>query len=257
MTTRTRGRAGGGGRGLTRPQVRDVLSMLYPEQQIGLWGLGDNALTQVKDASRRQNHGVYSGTGVTLNQPGLNNGGCALFDGTNGFANVYSAQLATDLNNQELTAAILVKMLSSTPWTDGNQHYGLRFGVDGNNFISLSKGATNGQLIADYRAGGTVKQASSTGNTDLDWFLFVMTVSKAADQLKAYKWQLDKPGGQIGTTTTGLGTWSGALAATLCCLGASITTPSNVHSGWLMGGALWTKAIPEQDLQYAAAQLFA
>jgi len=258
MTTRTRPRGGGGAPTLRPAQVLDVLSMLYPQQQIGLWILDDNGLAQVKDRSRQQNHGVYSGTGVTLNQPGHRNTSSALFDGSAGYANVYSAGLAADFNTEELTAAILVRMLSSTPWTDGNAHYFLRLGVDANNFISLWKSTSNNTLASDYRAGATVKQITVAAQADLDWFLLVMTVSKAADQYKLWKRSpLDGARGmQIGSTLTGLGTWSGALAASLCVLGASITTPSNVHSGWLLGGALWTKAIPEIDLQAAGDALF-
>jgi len=259
MTTRTRPRAGGGGRGLTRPQVRDVLSMLYPQQQIGLWMLNDNGLAQVKDRSRQQNHGVYSGTGVTLNQPGYRNTSSALFDGAAGFANVYSAQLATDFNTEELTLAILVRMLSSTPWTDGNAHYFFRLGVDANNTVALRKNTTNNQLGAEYTAGGTAKALTASGHADLDWFLLVLTVSKAADQFKLWKRSpLDGARGmQIGSTLTGLGEWSGALASNLCVLGATSTVPGNPHSGWLLGGALWTKAIPEVDLQAAGDALFA
>jgi hypothetical protein len=94
--------------------------------------------------------------------------------------------------------------------------------------------------------------------TDTDWFLLLLTVSKAADQLKFWKRSpLDGARGmQIGTTQTGLGTWAGTLASTLCVLGAQVTTPTQVHSGWLLGGALWTKAIPEIDLQAAGDALF-
>jgi hypothetical protein len=232
--------------------------MLYPEQQIGLWMLDDNGLAQVKDRSRQQNHGVYSGTGVTLNQPGHRNTSSALFDGSAGYANVYSAGLAADFNTGELTVAILVRMLSSTPWTDGATRYGVRFAVDTNNAVGLYKGGTNNQLVGLYNAGGTSKTVLTTGHADLDWFLLVLTVSKAADQLKFWKRSplAGARGMQIGSTVTGLGTWAGALAATTCTLGADATTPTLVHSGWLLGGALWTKAIPEVDLQAAGDALF-
>jgi hypothetical protein len=236
--------------------VVDVLSMLYPQQQIGLWGLDDNGLAQVKDRSRRQNHGVYAASGVTLNQPGYRNTSSALFDGSAGYANVYSAGLAADFNAEELTLAILVKMLNATVMGDGQQRYGARFAADANNTISLWKNGS-AQLVATYTAGGTAKNVTVSGHNDPDWFWLVLTVSKAADALKLYKFGMLGPGGQIGSTQTSLGVWAGALAANLACLGAASTTPTTMHSGWLMGGALWTKAIPEQDLQYAAAQLFA
>jgi hypothetical protein len=85
-----------------------------------------------------------------------------------------------------------------------------------------------------------------------------MTVSKAADQLKFWKRSpaAGARGMQLGSTLTGLGTWAGTLASTLCNLGAYDTTPIEPHSGWLLGGALWTKAIPEVDLQAAGDALF-
>jgi hypothetical protein len=256
MTTRTRGR--GGAPALRPPQVLDVLSMLYPQQQIGLWMLNDNGLAQVKDRSRRQNHGVYSGTGVTLNQPGHRNTSSALFDGSAGYANVYSAGLAADFNSEELTLAGLVKMNASV-WADGIARYCVgRLGADASNYIGILKGATANQLIARYIAGASSKTVTVTVTPTVDWFLLLMTVSKAADQLKFWlRSPLDGARGmQIGSTTTGLGTWSGALAAGDTVLGAGATTPANPHSGWLLGGALWTKAIPEIDLQAAGDALF-
>lgn len=255
MTTRTRPR-GGGAPTLRPPQVLDVLSMLYPEQQIGLWMLDDNGLAQVKDRSRQQNHGVYSGTGVTLNQPGHRNTSSALFDGSAGYANVYSAGLNADFNNQELTLAILGKMASGT-WTDGLAHHFFRFAADTNNEVYIRKSTTNGTLEARYKANSTDKVITVGSQSDLDWFLMVMTVSVAADQLKFWKRSpLEGARGmQIGATQTGLGAWAGALASTQVVLaGFNTTTPT--HSGWLLGGALWTKAIPEVDLQAAGDALF-
>jgi hypothetical protein len=194
---------------------------------------------------------------VTLNQPGHRNTSSALFDGAAGYANVYSAGLAADFNSEEVTLAILVKMLNSTIWGDGNNHTLARFAVDANNELTLLKN-NSAQLVGAYRAGGALKQAVVSGITDLDWFLLLMTVSKAADQLKLWKRSPTDGarGMQIGSTQTSLGTWAGTLAATVCCIGASVTTPSQVHSGWLLGGALWTKAIPEVDLQAAGDALF-
>ena len=258
MTTRTRPRGGGGAPTLRPAQVLDVLSMLYPEQQIGLWMLDDNGLAQVKDRSRQQNHGVYSGSGVTLNQPGHHNTSSALFDGSAGYANVYSAGLAADFNSEELTLAILVKMLNGGVWTDGALRFAVRVGADGNNFVQITKPAASNTLSLEYRAGGTAKANTIAGHADLDWCLLVMTVSVAAHQCKAYKRSADAGarGMQIGSTLTGLGTWAGALNAGLCVLGGDDTTPVSVHSGWLLGGALWTKAIPEVDLQAAGDALF-
>ena len=259
MTTRTRPRGGGGAPTLRPAQVLDVLSMLYPEQQIGLWMLDDNGLAQVKDRSRQQNHGVYSGTGVTLNQPGHRNTSSALFDGSAGYANVYSAGLAADFNTEELTLAIVVKMLNAGVWTDGAVRHAMAFGVgDGNNFAHILKQNTNNTIALQYKAGGSLKAVTVAGQADLDWCLLLMTVSKAANQLKAFKRSPAEGarGMQIGSTQTGLGTWSGALGATVCCIGSISTSPANMHSGWLLGGALWTKAIPEVDLQAAGDALF-
>jgi hypothetical protein len=254
--SRTRGR--GGAPALRPPQVLDVLSMLYPQQQIGLWGLDDNGLAQMKDRSRQQNHGVYSGTGVTLNQPGYRNTSSALFDGSAGYANMYSAGLAEDFNSQELTLAILMRMLNSGVWTDGALRFAVRIGADGNNFVQITKPTASNTLNLEHRAGGTAKANTVAGHADLDWFLLAMTVSVAADQAKAYKRSADAGarGMQIGSTLTGLGTWAGALNSGLCVLGGDDITPVSVHSGWLMGAALWTKAIPEVDLQAAGDALF-
>jgi len=258
MTIRTRPRGGGGAPTLRPPQVLDVLSMLYPEQQIGLWMLNDNGLAQVKDRSRQQNHGVYAASGVTLNQPGYRNTSSARFDGSAGYANVYSAGLAADFNSEELTLALLGKMLNAGVWTDGAARVLAHFAADANNSIQVTKNTTTNEIDARYIAGGTNKTVTVGGHSDLDWFLLVMTVSKAADQLKYWKRSptFGARGMQIGATQTGLGTWAGALAATLCVLAATSTAPSFVHSGWLLGGALWTKAIPEVDLQAAGDALF-
>ena len=204
---------------------------------IGYWPLWEAAGVTAADQSAQANNGSY--TGVDLAQPGIGDGNtCPYFGGSGDYVNVYSAGLASDFNSQELTVALWVKVNAASFWTDAAYHYIIRLGADVANVISFDKQNTNNSLQLAYTAGGTTDQYYGTGHSDTGWIHLALTVSKAADQLKAYK-----NGSQIGATQTTLGAWVGSLASTLSVIGAQNTTPAAVHNGYIAHVALWTMAL--------------
>ena len=85
----------------------------------------------------------------------------------------------------------------------------------------------NAQVNIAWDAGSTVKAVTDASlASTLNWFQIGLTVDKTGDKVIAYI-----NGAQVGSTQTGLGTWAGALAATLCNIGAAATTPTAVWSG--------------------------
>ena len=111
----------------------------------------------------------------------------------------------------------------------------------GGNFIWMRKMGSADTFNLTYRAATTDKSVTFT-NALAGWNNLALTWSKAADEMKAYL-----NGVQVGSTQTGLGTWSGALFSTLCTVGAQTTTPTFIWSGWLAHAAVWnTPLTPTQ-----------
>ncbi len=80
-----------------------------------------------------------------------------------------------------------------------------------------------------------------------NWSIYkslVITVDKAADQLKGYV-----AGAQVGSTVTGLGNWAGALAATSTLIGAVSTAPSGLIKGTIAHVILLNRAATLAEIQ--------
>jgi hypothetical protein len=212
---------------------------------IAYWPLdeasGSAALCHVNPAQ----NGAF--TGVTLGQTGIGDGGtCPLFDGTNDFCNIYSTTLNSVLSKTKFSALAWFKVDSVAQWTDGGVRYVLCFVVDASNAIMMRKSSQNNYFRWYYKAGGTNKNVLKTGITETGWVFTGMTVDTVADQLKAY-WFVDGVGGQVGATTTLLGTWAGDLQATYSHIGAYSTTPTNPWYGHLAHVALYNDVLTLAD----------
>jgi len=152
--------------------------------------------------------------------------GCLSFDGGD-LANIYSSSLNSAFNKSEGSISLWTKVSGSGVWTDSTNRYMFYAAADVNNAIYLAKTSTSNTLQLYYAAGGTGKSVSSTlvgGSTD--WIHLTLTWSKSADQMKAYI-----NGNQVGTTQTGLGTWSGNFSSTAVVIGATNTSAANPWSG--------------------------
>ncbi len=172
------------------------------------------------------------------------------FDGTNDVVNIYSGSLNSALNATEGSIVAWAKVSGSGVWTDGVQRKIVTILADTSNRFDLYKQTTNNTIILSQVHGGTTSTVSTTslgGSTS--WFQVAITWNKAADQFKAYV-----NGAQIGTTQTGLGTWTGNLASTNTIIGSSTSSGANPWSGMINDVRLYTRALSPEEIaaQYNA-----
>lgn len=92
-------------------------------------------------------------------------------------------------------------------WTDGNVRYGIRWLVDGANFIMLRKAAAANTVEWVYSASGTLELVSRAGITTTDWFHMGMVWSRAEDFMQPYF-----QGAAEGLPQTGIGNWTGTFS---------------------------------------------
>lgn len=207
---------------------------------IAYWPLAESSGTVTTDESGNGRNGVYKAAGEPLlGQTGIGDGRTsALFDGTNDYADIFSASLAAAFVAGELTVQSWFKINAAGVWSDATDRRPLNLRADANNRLNMNKTATANQVACTYVAGGTSKGVNFTTAGPLTWVHLAMTVSKSADQLKFYV-----NGVQQGATQTGLGTWAGALASGVCVIGASDLVGSAEWSGNLAHVAVWGSAL--------------
>ena len=95
--------------------------------------------------------------------------------------------------------------LNTDAWSDGTARYALYLYTDANNYLLLYKPDTGDALVAYRNAGGTPSFETIVTDGTSAWQAVAITWSESGDAFKVY---LD--GVQVGTTQTGLGSWSGA-----------------------------------------------
>ena len=211
---------------------------------IGYWPLWEPSGAVAEDLSPEKNNGAY--TAVTLRAAGIGDGRTAgSFDGSTSYCNIYSAGLNTDFNGQEFTVLLWARVNAASVWTDASDRRLITLMVDSNNLISIRKTATANQLLWFYKAGGVQFGPASTAYATTDWLVLAMTASKSGDQFKIFA-----QGAQVGSTSTGLGLWSGSLLSTQALIGAYSTTPDQLWHGSIAHVALWKKALSPAQIQF-------
>lgn len=208
---------------------------------IGYWPLAEAiGSTVVVDESGNGRNGVYKAAGEPiLAQTGIGDGRTsALFDGSNDFANVYTAGLSGAFNSAEGTIAIWFKVSAAGVWTDATARRSMFLQVDVNNRIRFEKTTTNNQLAGVYIAGGTTSTVLFTTAGPAGWTHLALTWSKSADQMKFFV-----NGTQQGATQSGLGVWAGALSASGVTLGAATTAATQPTAGYLAHAAVWASVL--------------
>lgn len=212
---------------------------------IGYWRLDDASSQTATDYSPQNNHGSYSS--VAIGQAGIGDNRLASsFDGTNSFVNIYSAALNSDFSGAAGTLLVWAKVANAGVWTDNTARWAVGILADANNLLRVMKWTDNA-LYLSHAGGGTLVQVAIV-TTPTEYFSLAMTWSAAADELKGYL-----NGVQSGVTQTGLGTWTGSLAATGATVGASNTTPSNPWSGSIAHCALWNVALTASEVGHVSA----
>lgn len=148
-----------------------------------------------------------------------------LWDGTNDYADIFTAALAGAWNPAALSAFLFIKVASGA-WTDATIRYLFNIQVNGANRVYIRKNGTNNQLRAFYAAASSNKVIDSTaigGSTD--WNGLGLTAAAAADEFKFFI-----NGSQVGSTLNTIGTWT-ASPIVSALVGSQPTAPSNVFNG--------------------------
>lgn len=228
-------------------------SLIYTQKvqalgPVGYWPQAEPSGTIMFDESGNGRNGIYSG--MTLGNLGIGDGRTASgSDGATTYANAYSASLAAAFSGSELTIG---GWFSANAWASASNRRGVYFAVDASNRAYLEQITTLNQIQAVYIAGGVAKSVTFTTPGTGGFFLFLMTVSKSGDAMKAYYADATTPFAQIGTTQTALGVWSGSLGATSTLIGASSTVPSNVWNGKIAHIMAFNRVLPAASLSSLA-----
>lgn len=205
---------------------------------LGYWKLDEVSGTTAVDSSGNGHHGTYAS--VLLDQvdgAGPTMGRAPYFNGLTGCQVTVAPSILSAINVSEGTMMIWFKAASSTLWTsDNTDRLFFEFGTDLSNRCGIAKTGpwmnydARGQVIL-----GGVTDAVNYDAQGVDWFCFVITWSKSADQMKFYV-----NGAQVGATQTALGTYSGT--PTVCYIGRFIGGGA-VMLGYGHHAAIWTTAL--------------
>jgi hypothetical protein len=212
------------------PLYSDLVLSLSP---LAYWPLNETSGTTAVDLVGAHN-GAY--TGVDLGQaqtPFI----APLFDGTSDYCNIYSTWLNSNWNPALGSIAIWVKVYDAAVLTDGAIRDCIKLRADLQNFVDISRTATDNQFGIYYKAGNVSKSVTPTISATT-WQHLALTWDVASNQMIAYV-----NGEQSGATQTSLGTWVGALSTSQTIIGANVTTPNAVWSGWLAHAAIWTRVL--------------
>lgn len=170
-------------------------------------------------------------------------------DGVTDYINLYSPEFASAFLGNEFTLNFLFKPYGVDYWSDGIDRSLLYWLADSNNFIRIYGGGTN-TMIFRVKAGGVQKLYSYPTSSPTNWQMITITHSEASDSEK-YFFQ----GNQVGTTQTGLGTWSGSPLFSYCTFMAQNNASNEPVRGW--GGIMLyaTKAATDEEVQYISELL--
>lgn len=135
--------------------------------------------------------------------------------------NIYSADLNTAMNKNEGSIVCWIKVPTTAQWAESStQRYLYIAGSTSNRFIIQHSSANTIGVIRT--AGGTSKTVSiDMSSTPTTWQCIIVTYSVTNNEMKVYL-----NGVQQGTTQTS-GSFSGSLATTTCCIGATDTSGTN------------------------------
>ena len=115
--------------------------------------------------------------------------------------------------------------------------------VDTNNQLGMAYLNSTTKMRFQYKAGGTNKKIDHSVSIENDgnWHHVVVTWDTSADQLKGY---ID--GSQVGSTVTGLGTWSGTINAFR--VGANSIADNSYVNGHIDQVAIFTSVVSASTL---------
>jgi len=204
--------------------------------------MGESAgLTAVDEVNSPSWAGTYNG-GITLGQTGIGDGStCPLFDGVDGYVNVFSAALQGAFNGAEGSVMAYARMSGAGVWTDGITRVIVHCQADGYNYVNILKLNTPNNTLRWRYVANDVVEAVTLVTTSAEWMCVALTWSKAAEEVKAYY-----NGVQTGVTQVALGVWAGNIATAL--IGSFNVTPLLLWSGREAHVALWDRVLSPSEV---------
>ena len=230
----------------------DTIKGLFGSALIAGYRLDEASGTVAADYSGHAYNGAYSN--VTLGQPTIGGGSLsALFvPASSSYVNIYSAGLAGAFNKDEMTIQFIMKAVNAAWWNAVATSRQFTIAADVNNRVlcNLASGAPN-VLALSYTGGGTTDVLSIPTSTTSP-FVVTLTVSKSNDRIRIYK-----DGVKVGADATGVGSWTGALAATTAVIGAASTGGTAGHAGWISNLFILNKEATQAEITTAMPPLAA
>lgn len=196
--------------------------------------------TVMLDESGNGRNGAYKAAGEPLlGQTGIGDGRtAALFDGTNDFANMFSAALAAAIPGTTGTIICWWQIPVAAAWTDATMRTLFRVSVNASNQAQFSKNTTSNRVDWNFAANAVSKNVAKTSFSPTTWQHAALTWKDLnnGDQMIAYI-----NGVQEGATQTGAGAFIGTIANAVA--GASNTTPTGPWKGLAAHIAIWPTAL--------------
>jgi hypothetical protein len=193
------------------PEYWQKILRLYGSSLIAYYPLWENAGTVAYDKSSYKNNGVYQ-IGSVLNGGISPNMKQSLSIPGVGGVNLYSAGLASLFNGQGGAIALDFRISSIDILTNGATKCLFYLRADAQNYISLTIPPTANVITPIYLAGNTYKSANcyfqNTG-----YVRALLSYSKANDNATLFL------NGAPVWTTSGVGTWVGALSSSYAKIG--------------------------------------
>jgi len=180
------------------------------------------------------NDGTYVGTTLANKISPLV---APFFDGINDEVDIYTSGLNTLFNGAENSVNLFAQVASADVWATGlNQHLiDFRTTVSADYWVIRKSSTLND--IDFLRKGATLSQVLGidVGTPHgVNWFMLSMTISESSDEMKCFV-----NASQVGSTQTGLGSWSNNLLSTQVKIGRYLNT---IFNGYICHVAIWDAA---------------
>lgn len=182
-----------------------------PDALIAHWKFDENNGSTAFDSTGEGNNGTI--TNATWSSGKF--GSSLHYDGSGDWTNIYSAGFNTDFDGNEGTVSMWIKPTNAAVWTDSTQRYFINLFADSNNRIVISKQTNDNQIGFFHLGGGTTKSILISNFSPTEWTHLALTYSDSGDEVIAYV-----NGEQVGTTQTGVGTFTGSLGSSNTVIGA-------------------------------------
>jgi lysophospholipase L1-like esterase len=201
--------------------ISDILT-LFGADTIHYLPLDDTTGTTARDASGNSRTGAYTGT-YTLGATGVKSSTAVNFNAT-GEVDAYTASLAAAFDADNGAISVWLAANTAGIWSDATTYNIAFFGASATMYYLMRKNGSDLVLTGISRMGATIPSVSLMPPDTTRWINVAVTWDKAGDKLCLYV------NGARGAVTTGLGTWSGSIAALYARY--ADTSPGIANSPW-------------------------